>query len=287
MATPIEEDPQRLGRIRAKAQETADACGELKEHHAAKAVEFGYAQQVFEGLVKGLDNIGNMPDGPELASAEDAVVRYGQYVEKSQEAEIKIISSDPDASWMASDATTAVSTSVNWIMVESVHSTIAPLRLPEPPPTWNPRETATYAHRLSALDPELGRLLLAVWDSYYGLKNDNGRAALVLMRQLLDHFFGKLAPDDEVRKSPYFSSQGKKRPDEVHRRERIKYAARSHVSDAGLADALVAETDSMLSAYERLNMLHTRGALDKEEVRKALTIAEHKIRQWIDALGLR
>lgn len=273
------QDPDRPKRVQKAVEDAAKQCEQLKERHAQQAQDFGYCEQVFKDLAPRLDGL---QDDPRLANAEVVIRNFGEYTRRHQE---HVKAFDPSASWQAFDTTAAISTNVNFIAVQNVRSAFDLIPLPEAPPIWDPSQTSIYADRLFTLDPELKTLLLSVWQSYSNV-DDNGRAALFEMRQLLDHFFAVLAPDEKVKKSPYFSQKGKKDPERIDRRERMSYAAYTRISDPSKAKGLANEAEVVLSTYKDLNELHKRGVLNRDEVRKTLTMAEHIVRHWVDALGL-
>lgn len=50
-------------------------------------------------------------------------------------------------------------------------------------------------------------------------------------RELTRHFLDRLAPDEEVRKAPWFKLQDKEKPNLVTREQKIKYAIQGFISD--------------------------------------------------------
>ena len=140
--------------------------------------------------------------------------------------------------------------------------------------------------RLRKLDPALADTFGAIKEVLYGTKSDPERAALYLIRQMFDHFFGLLAPDDLVRKSPYWEKKKGNNPDLVSRMERLKYAAYEHVSDDTKRERLLATAKHMLYVYNALNRAHTRGKLDVSKARSALREMESLIQNWVIAIEL-
>jgi hypothetical protein len=105
------------------------------------------------------------------------------------------------------------------------------------------------------------------------------------MRQLYDHFFSLVAPDDAVRKSPVFHVKSGDKPMQVQRRERLEYAA-SLVRDKRLSELLLAEVNEVLDVYQQLNMIHARHSLDRARAKATLLAMQQVIQQWMDALEL-
>lgn len=159
-----------------------------------------------------------------------------------------------------------------------------------PPPPYHfssPNEQRSYAKRFSKLDPELGKTYRAIGEALYSTRANPERAALYLIRQAFDHFFDKLAPDDEVRKSQYWkpkSEEGKE--NQVHRIERMRYAAAKHVKDKARAETLTAEATNMIKVYDTLNSAHKRGELNRERARQALITMQGFLNDWAEAVGL-
>ncbi len=141
------------------------------------------------------------------------------------------------------------------------------------------------AQRLARFDPSLGSAYRQCWESRFGTISDPGRSALYQMRQVYDHFFGLLAPDDEVRQSRKRRLKVKGRKDDVTRLERIEYAA-TKVKNRHKAKKLRALADHMLNVYNNLNYAHKRGQLSDDKVGSALNEMQTVIEQWLDAFEI-
>lgn len=144
----------------------------------------------------------------------------------------------------------------------------------------------TYAARFSRLDPALGRTYQGIWEALYATRADPARGALFLMRQAFDHLFGLLAPDEKVRTSKYWKRKSGKKPNQVSRSERLKYAAFTHIKDPNRAGTMAASTKQVQDLYRALNMAHRRGELDEGKARKALLAMRRILEEWADAIGL-
>jgi len=72
-------------------------------------------------------------------------------------------------------------------------------------PTLDQHEV--YAKRFTRLDATLGKTYLEIWEVLYGTRAEPERGALYLIRQAFDHFFDKLAPVDDVRRSSYWTKK--------------------------------------------------------------------------------
>lgn len=93
--------------------------------------------------------------------------------------------------------------------------------------------------KLSKIDKELASLYSGVREVLYGTRSNPERGAVYLTRQLFDHLFGKLSPDDEVRKSPYWIKKtGEDNPNLVTRKERVLFATNAHINDSDQRETL-------------------------------------------------
>ncbi len=64
-----------------------------------------------------------------------------------------------------------------------------------------------YAERFSVFDNALGKTYKEIDETLYGTISDPERATMFVVRQLYDHFFQVLAPDEEVRASKYWRNK--------------------------------------------------------------------------------
>jgi len=145
---------------------------------------------------------------------------------------------------------------------------------------------ATLTERLTKIDPDLGQTFQQVWDSLYGTTAEPERGALYQMRQTFDHFFQVLAPDEEVRQSNFWTPKEGDNRDQIHRKERIEFAAHQHVKDVLRATTLAASAEQMVDIYQSLNQAHKRGKLQPAKARQALSAMGKILEDWLDALGL-
>jgi hypothetical protein len=139
---------------------------------------------------------------------------------------------------------------------------------------------------LAKLDPALANTYEGIWEVLYGTRSDPERGSLYLIRQAYDHLFGILAPDDEVRASPYWHEKDDEDPERVTRRERIEFAAQTRIRDQSKAQRLATSAKHMLKVYKALNKAHDRGSLDPAKARKALREMKIIIENWVEALDL-
>jgi len=153
------------------------------------------------------------------------------------------------------------------------------------PPSFLDRDRQRYGRGFDQLDPALGNTYRQAWESYLGSKADPLRSALFLMRQTFDHFFNLLAPNEKVRSSQYWKPKTGNDPLQVHRTERIEYAAFTHIKDTAQARVLAASANQLNEAYQALNKAHKRGELHHEEDVAALIVMSSMMEDWLDALG--
>lgn len=144
---------------------------------------------------------------------------------------------------------------------------------------------AEYAAKLEQLDRALANTYRAAHRLVDLDAVDGWRAALFELRQTYDHFFGILAPDDIVRRSPWFKPKEPPRPpDAVDRIERLLFAADSFVASEEQRDALVAAGQATIAAYKSLQQAHDRHELEPERARTAFLDVNRFIGQWISAI---
>jgi hypothetical protein len=118
---------------------------------------------------------------------------------------------------------------------------------------------------------------------FYTQQHDQKRAALFQMRQVYDHIFEKLAPDDDVRQSVFWSVKGGDKPNAVYGQERLQFAAHPCISDEERRTALLESVKETLCSYDRLQEAHKRGALSIENASEAFAASDSLLRRWIDA----
>jgi hypothetical protein len=151
---------------------------------------------------------------------------------------------------------------------------------------FNSEQSSAYEDRFSRFDPSLGKTYKEIREVLWGTRADPERAALWEGRQVLDHLFGKLAPDDEVTRSEYWKPKVGDRPNLVTREERIQFAAARYVRDETKARILVASSKNILDVYEALNVAHKRGPLDESKARSVLVQLLKILEEWADAIGI-
>ena len=156
---------------------------------------------------------------------------------------------------------------------------------------WDPSSVSERQEKtkkgLSKLDPDLAETYKSVWEILYGTKSDSGRGSLFMLRQVFDHFFNILSPDDLVRKSQFWSpKKEQENKNQVTRRERIEYAAFTHIRDEFSAKRLAETSNHILSIYELLSTAHTRGNLDEKQTIGALREMQSILESWIESMGL-
>ncbi len=153
--------------------------------------------------------------------------------------------------------------------------------LPAPLPR---RSREEYTSRLKSLDQSLAQSYDQVWQTYYGTTADRHRASLYMMRQVFDHFFSSLAPDNLVRQSEYWERKAGDKPEQIYRSERVKYAAHVHIKNAESINTLAASAKHINDLYELANEAHNRGELNEDNADKALLAMDSILKDWIDAI---
>lgn len=282
MSEELHTDPERPKRIARVAGELAHYCDQKQKYHAEQAEEFGYSRDYFNHAA---EQCGDATDAPQFAPLEEQINNIRVYIEEREKKQVRLAPFDMiSASYVLSTSTTAV-VSISALSGSTSQSHL--LEFPLPPPTREPRNRALEcAARLEKLDPALAEMLRSVWSTFYGTSNTPIGTALYNMRQLCDGFFRKLAPDSEVRRSEFFTPKGGKNTNQIHRSERLKYAANTKIADKALATVLESEISSFLHIYRALQKLHKPQSLERNEAFSLLATMQAIIEQWIDALGL-
>jgi hypothetical protein len=149
----------------------------------------------------------------------------------------------------------------------------APVRF-TPCPYANDSDETRYAQRLEALDRSLAGTYRAAWQALYTNSHDPGRPALWQMRQVMDHFFGLLAPDARVRQSAAWTPKAGDKRDAVHRSERWRFAADHWLKDSNARRLFVESAKEVDQAYDQLNQAHKRGALDRTRAEETFRAAD-------------
>lgn len=160
------------------------------------------------------------------------------------------------------------------------------LDLPDDPPFTITDRYESTRNKLAKLDRSLAQTYDEIRQVLYGTHSDPERGALYMLRQAYDHFFGLLAPDDEVRASDFWEEKEEPNTSLVTREERIQFAAHTHVRDEATANRLAASADHMTNVYRSMNRAHERGEIDADKARTALTEMQTIIESWAEALDL-
>jgi hypothetical protein len=153
-------------------------------------------------------------------------------------------------------------------------------------PLPSPDRHQAYVERFFRFDHALGKTYQKIWETLYGTRADPGRGALYLIRQAFDHLFDKLAPDDEVRKSSYWTQKEHGKENQVWRDERVRFAAAKNVKDQNRANTLIASAKHMTGVYQCLNSAHKRGEMNQMESHQALAEMQSILEEWADAIEI-
>lgn len=174
------------------------------------------------------------------------------------------------------------------VSVTSVTATIfAPgITLPTTPAFSMSDRYSSTREKLTVIDEALAQTYEEIREVLYGTRSDPERGALFLLRQSYDHFFGALAPDDDVRASPFWQEKGGDTPNLVTREERIQYAASTHIGDTTTAARLASSAKHITDVYRALNRAHERETLDQEKAWAALTEMQTIIETWVEEIDM-
>jgi hypothetical protein len=262
-----DKDRKRPGRITKLCKDIAGKYGELQKKIMGKAKEFGYAKDIFEQTGEKYISI---PDDPILGGVEKILEQHFIYIKQQEKDYYSFIGSTSMSGTAFSTASTANTSAI----LVNVGLNIESL---SPPVYWPVDRSKEYSAKLSKLDQELGKM--------YNSTEAPEKNALYAMRQTFDHFFRIVAPDEEVRKSNFFTpKKSQKDENQVHRIERLRYAANTKVKDKKLAALLASQAEQTLEIYDKLNKLHSGEKLGRVQVGEILTSMQSILEGWIDAI---
>jgi hypothetical protein len=251
------------------------------------AIEVGQAKDRFKAIKPLWENLGNAstedPDAAQiyhsgtlaLSSIRDDYKSIAQdYLHHHDAMETILPSSDSTVSLTNSTATILI-TKTNNRIVNGIDGIFEPINISR-------REKTR--HRLNKLSTEIAETYDSIWEVLYGTRSNPERGSLYLIRQVFDHLFGVLAPDNEVKLSKFWHPKDENEPHQVTRSERIVYAAHTHAKNRTAAKRLIASTTHMLDVYKALNKAHKRGRLDRLQSRSSLKEMQAIIEDWVQSI---
>lgn len=277
MSDPLDRDDEfrnQLGRLEAKANSLKDSVTDMSE-------KVGYIVASVDTFARGYDAVLNLGStGDDLSPTVASGLRMASELERTLEGlsrEASQYGQSVDLSLsLFSTASSSVVTTCNSLTpnVPGIHF--------RPCPFLQDSDENTYARKLSELHAPLGDTYRSAWNLSYTQQHDPGRGALWQMRQVLDHLFERLAPDDAVRASGFWSQKEGDRSDAIHREERLRFAAHRCIRDPTRRTVLLESVQETLRSYERLNTAHKRGAIAPQTADDVFRAADAVIRRWID-----
>ena len=279
-------DGRDVERFRRLYTDTINTADKLHLHYTKGANLTGYIKdrlKANEPYWNAL--VGNAPYDPEI----NMTVASGEVLIRSFNQQLKQICKQlPDQSAKLTTLTNSIETfdSTSASLTWAVSILKGNESNPQPCPFIEHEDNLSRAKRLEKLDYNLAETYRQVWETLHGTRSDPERGAMFLMRQTYDHFFGILAPDDKVRKSPVWKEKDGEKPDSVSRSERIEYAALTRIKDKELAKMLSASAKPILMVYKKLNQAHVRGELNPQNTRDTVLAMDKIISDWLDALGI-
>jgi hypothetical protein len=245
-----------------------EALDRARRYHAQQAEQHGYAVDLFGRLPRVVQEA----DEQTCRQLSPIFNKFRLFLDAREQSRVP---------WDVSSSAFAVSSTATAIVapvkVEQLLKSFKPLN-------WSPGRSRLYADRLQKIEPETSKVYRSVSEAFWASVENPERAALYQMRQCFDQLFTHLAPDDAVRGSTFFQPKAPPKELQVYRRERILYAAHTHIKDKAQADYLAEQADTMLSLYEQSQDAHRRTPLDRDRTRLTLEGMMAALEQWIDAL---
>jgi hypothetical protein len=281
-------DDQNLPIDSEKPEEIADEIiSRLDSMHDSlvdASTQVGYTRDAFRAIRPVLKNLGDaMTTDPDASAIYTSNIEFLKAFRDEIRNQEGLVSPLPgvlrNTSGSAAVFVNATGTTAAFVDVSVFSPDILPVLV-------SPNQHEEYVRRFSQFDTDLGQTYQEIWEALYGTRADPERAALFQIRQSFDHLFAKIAPDDEVRKSPYWTKKTTHPPDQVTREERINFAIAKHVKDKARAKTLLSSTKHMLTVYGALNRAHERGKLDRTKGRQALTEMRAFLEDWANAIGI-
>ncbi len=273
-------DPNRPQRVANSLEKCAEELGQAQEFYAEKAAAFGYAKTAVKQAAANVSH--NAVDSAQLVLTEASVSNFRQFI---SEKESIIRQQSLDIESLAFNLATASSTVAVFRPESDFAFNLGPYISIATPPHWDDLNRIRFQSKLDELNPVLGSLARSIWKTYYIGTEESPRSSLLVIRQLYDHLFSILAPDANVQESPYFQLKKEGPEKNVHRRERLQYAAHKYIDDVTKRDYLLNNATSLLDLYGDTNVLHTRGTVDRAKVADCLRALEATLIQWVDAIG--
>lgn len=286
---PIENNPDDLENPEHIIDEIYSMFGDLKARFVEGAIYFGQEQERIQSI---------RPEWQKLSSGDVSdpgqaqIYASGVHVLAAYRDELRdyknLVSPQIDGILRYSPSTSgtvSVTSSTGTLTMSTFAST--------PPPNLTSyilepsiEENKEIQNKLTNIDPALEKTYSAIREVFYGTASDPERAALYLIRQTFDHFFGALAPDDAVRTSKFFKPKADKDKEKVTRHERLMYASHTHIGNNSRRKSLIASFRHMLDVYDGLNRAHIRGTLNPAQARAALREMLVLLQEWIRAIDL-
>lgn len=281
-----ESNPEESEKPEEIIDEIASGLDELHEKFVEASTNIGYARDAIQSVRPVWEKLGNSDTSdPETLELYDSNFQFLQAFRDEVKSYQELV--PPVTILLNSTASTAAT----FVTASGTTNAFIESTISENPPTafpvfLTPNQHEVYTKRFMAFDDALGRIYQEIWEVLYGTRADPERAALYLIRQSFDHLFSKLAPDDAVRESPFWTKKDGEKPDQIWREERIAYAAATHVKDKARSDTLLASSRHMLKVYQALNRAHERNNINHAKARKALEEMRTFLEDWVNAVGL-
>jgi hypothetical protein len=281
--TPSEESPHDIENPERIIDEITASLEDLKARFSEGAIHFGQEEERIRIIRPTWEQLGSTdisdPDQARIyASGVHALSAYRDELADFRNMAIpltdRILQQSP-----STGGTIALTSSTSSFLLLVNTPNLASILLE---PTQSDNEK--ILNRLNAIDPALANTYSAIREVLYGTRSDPERAALYLLRQTFDHFFGALAPDDIVRSSSFFKQKKGEKEDLVTRHERLMYAAHTHIQNSYRRNALIASFRHMLNLYDALNNAHTRGTVNPDQARAGLSEMLVLLQEWIRSI---
>lgn len=251
----------------------------LKSAYAAEAQKFGELEGLFEATRPLWLQLSNTSSSSVVESGRDYLDMVASQVRDARDQYDTNPSVSTDLVATGESFLVISGSTASLVLGEESVASIPVLQMALPPGS-DPDLRLFLEH----LEPNLAKTYDSVWECLHGTDSEPERSALYALRQVYDHMFGILAPNDEVRETAFWTKKEGDHTDRVDRRERIDFAADKWIRENLTRTAILAESKHMLAVYQEMNRAHKRGQVGREAALRTISEMCRLLRRWADAV---
>ncbi|MDD5045041.1 MAG: hypothetical protein PHU91_01290 [Candidatus Omnitrophica bacterium] len=136
---------------------------------------------------------------------------------------------------------------------------------------------------LEKISPHLVPIYYSAYDNLEVVSSDPERGAMALMREIIDHVLGILAPNDDVKIKNWFVSEPTSKTG-ITRKHRVRYIAENKTKNAEYKELIIENAEIFEEVINALNKFHKRGVLNKDEAKAFFYQAEELLEILCDCV---